>query len=199
MHINRCFVSVLFICLSMAKIKRKPLISINDDRLPPQVQQNHVEVHAISNGIINVSFDDIDDIDMIDNSSIETFNEDQYGMFEIPVDLVIEDRKIGRSVSFKDDFAHLRSEIATVVNHEMGPKEEGEAIKNDNEKNPGIIKDTCHENSIKSQCSIQVDQNQKQPLKEPEKIGTLGKQDSDPDHVHGPSLFQCSKNCFQQH
>ena len=186
--LNEHFVSVLFICLSMAKIKRKPLISVNDDR-PGQVQQNHVEIHTISNGIINMNFDDIDDIDMIDNSSIETFNEDHHDMLEIPVDLVIENRRIGKSISYRDDIAQPASKEKLEDETKIEPQG-----RESNKINGIEIEESTPEDSLTYREKNQKPNNTSQEYED--KTSSV-KQEYVLDHVHGPSVFQCSKNCFQ--
>ena len=115
-------ISVLFLCLSIAKtIKRKKNSRSIQRERPSRLSKNDVSsisngivrerqgednnsVRILSEGIVNVSFDDIDDINMIDSGSIDTVNDDdgdKKESWDINANGV--NNGVMRSISFKDD------------------------------------------------------------------------------------------------
>ena len=73
-------------------------------REPPEEDTNPVSI--ISSGVVNVSFDDIDDMNMIDSGSVATVSDDEGREKEtMDGDIVSYEKIVGlkRSVSFKDE------------------------------------------------------------------------------------------------
>ena len=82
----------------------------------PKDDNNPVSI--ISNGVVNVSFDDIDDINMIDSGSVATVNDDDDRENETMEEDIVTFEKIvslKRSVSFKDEQQENRSEAIVSV------------------------------------------------------------------------------------
>ena len=147
-------IPVLFLCLSFAKsLKKTPSVVTEVVLDRPRTTAT---VSTISNGVINVSFDDFEMIDSSSVASVATHREDgdrdrdpqsegEDVAEEVFVDAPKAECKLKRNVSFKDDIPSIRV--------------------------------------VKVEESEDVSQSQKEKLELP--------------HIHGPSLFQCSHNCFQ--
>ena len=164
-------ISVLFLCLSIAKtIKRKKSSRSIQRERPSRLSKNDVSsisngivrerqgednnsVRILSEGIVNVSFDDIDDINMIDSGSIDTVNDDDGDKKESwdinanGVNSVSVGNGVMRSISFKDDLLFK--------------------LKRNKEE-------SVSENQDKDKSSK-----------------------TSSNHTHGPSLFTCSQECFK--
>ena len=151
-----CHIPVLFLCLSFAKsLKKTPSVVTEVVLDRPRTTAT---VSTISNGVINVSFDDFEMIDSSSVASVATHREDgdrdhdrilqsegEDVAEEVFVDAPKAECKLKRNVSFKDDIPSIRV--------------------------------------VKVEESDDVSQSQMEKLELP--------------HIHGPSLFQCSHNCFQ--
>ena len=145
---------VLFLCLSFAKsLKKTPSVVTEVVLDRPRTAAT---VSTISNGVINVCFDDLEMIDSSSVASVATHREDgdryrdpQSEGEDVAEEVFVEapkaECKLKRNVSFKDDIPSIRV--------------------------------------VKVDGSDNVSQSQKDRLELP--------------HIHGPSLFQCSHNCFQ--
>ena len=148
------YIPVLFLCLSFAKsLKKTPSVVTEVVLDRPRTAAT---VSTISNGVINVCFDDLEMIDSSSVASVATNREGEDGdrdrdpqsenvAEEVFVDAPKAECKLKRNVSFKDDIPSIRV--------------------------------------VKVDGSDNVSQSQKDKLELP--------------HIHGPSLFQCSHNCFQ--
>ena len=149
-------IPVLFLCLSFAKSLKKTQSVVTEVVLDRP--RTTATVSTISNGVINVSFDDFEMIDSSSVASVATHREDgdrdhdrilqsegEDVAEEVFVDAPKAECKLKRIVSFKDDIPSIRV--------------------------------------VKVEESDDVSQSQKDKL--------------DLSHIHGPSLFQCSHNCFQ--
>ena len=149
-------IPVLFLCLSFAKsLKKTPSVVTEVVLDRPRTAAT---VSTISNGVINVCFDDLEMIDSSSVASVATHREDgdrdrdrisqsegEYVAEEVFVEAPKAECKLRRNVSFKDDIPSIHV--------------------------------------VKVEESDDVSQSQKDKLELP--------------HIHGPSLFQCSHNCFQ--
>ena len=147
-------IPVLFLCLSFAKsLKKTPSVVTEVVLDRPRTAAT---VSTISNGVINVCFDDLEMIDSSSVASVATHREDgdrdrdpQSEGEDVAEEVFVEapkaECKLKRNVSFKDDIPSIRV--------------------------------------VKVDGSDNVSQSQKDKLELP--------------HIHGPSLFQCSHNCFQ--
>ena len=147
-------IPVLFLCLSFAKsLKKTPSVVTEVVLDRPRTTAT---VSTISNGVINVSFDDFEMIDSSSVASVATHreggdhdrdpqSEGEDVAEEVFVNAPKAECKLKRNVSFKDDIPSIRV--------------------------------------VKVEESEDVSQSQKEKLELP--------------HIHGPSLFQCSHNCFQ--
>ena len=78
----------------------------------PKEEENTC-VSIISSGVVNVSFDDIEDMNMIDSGSVATVSDDEEGTNKAVVGEIVTFEKIvsiKRSVSFKDELLENRNE-----------------------------------------------------------------------------------------
>ena len=129
---HKPFISVLFLCLSIVKtLKRRQSLRLNSIRRRRSTKRHNVDslsngvvrerpkeeentcVSIISSGVVNVSFDDIEDMNMIDSGSVATVSDDEEGTNKAVVGEIVTSEKIvsiKRSVSFKDELLENRNE-----------------------------------------------------------------------------------------
>ena len=123
-------ISVLFLCLSIVKtLKRKQSLRLNSIRRPRSTkhdiaslsngivrerpEEENICVSIISSGVVNVSFDDIEDMNMIDSGSVATVSDDEDRENQTEDGKIVTSDKIvsiKRSVSFKDEPRENRNE-----------------------------------------------------------------------------------------
>ena len=98
-------------------------------------------VSIISSGVVNVSFDDIDDMNMIDSGSVATVNDDEDNEGEaMDVTFKKKDVSIERSVSFKDEVLKENKNVQIA------------AVREDSDKSSELTSDHQHGPSLFS-CS----------------------------------------------